>query len=381
MTPTPAAQAVERVRGWLFDRAFPFWSTVGVDPGFGFVERLDLRARPDRVGFKRLRVQARQVYVFCQAEALGWRGGLEAARQGYAFMTAHGRLEGGGFARTLGRERGVIDPALDLYDQAFALFALAWMRRLTGEAEPLRLAEQAWAAVEARLTHPSGEGFRAASDAGDEGLQNPHMHLLEAALALAEAGGGDRWLEAAGRIAGLFERRLFDPATGTLAERFDPAWRRVEPAVLEPGHQFEWIWLLDRLRRMTGRKLKEESRGLWEFASTQGVDRATELAWDGVTSEGEVVKPSHRLWAQTELLKARLTRLENGETAEASAAIRTIEAVFRNHIDPAPEGCWRDQLDAGLAWTDDRIPASSLYHLALAFSEVLRLADRLEAAA
>ena len=113
-------RTVEQVRGWLFDHAFPFWSSVGVDPGLGFVERLDRQGRPDReVPFKRMRVQSRQIYVFCQAQALGWSGGLEAARQGYDFILAHGRRPQGGFARTLGREGGVLDPALDIYDQAF----------------------------------------------------------------------------------------------------------------------------------------------------------------------------------------------------------------------------------------------------------------------
>ena len=110
----------------------------------------------------------------------------EAARQGYDFILAHGRRPQGGFARTLGREGGVLDPALDLYDQAFVLFALAWMHRVTGNAEPLELAREVSDAVERELRRPDGEGYRSASDASDEYLQNPHMHLLEARLALAE---------------------------------------------------------------------------------------------------------------------------------------------------------------------------------------------------
>ena len=48
-----------------FQDVLPFWSTVGRDrPGFGFVEHLDPAARPADVPYKRVRVQARRIFVF-----------------------------------------------------------------------------------------------------------------------------------------------------------------------------------------------------------------------------------------------------------------------------------------------------------------------------
>ena len=135
----------------------------------------------------------------------------------------------------------------------------------------------------------------------------------------------------------------------------------------------------DRLARAGGSDLTDEAARLWAFASTQGIDSESDLAWDGVFTNGRRAKPTHRLWGQTELLKAQLSRLEQGADRSSAGVAATVDAIFRHHLDPAPEACWRDQLNEDLRWTDDKIPASSLYHLTLAFSELLRVAELLEA--
>src|SRR5690606_32211788 len=110
------------------------------------------------------------------------------------------------------------------------------------------------------LADPVHGGF---FDGGDESWtprseprsQNPHMHLFEALLAWAEADPGGPWLDRADSIRALFDRFFFDAEAGILAEHFDRDWRRASgPAgeVVEPGHHFEWVYLLEehgRLRR------------------------------------------------------------------------------------------------------------------------------------
>lgn len=61
-----------RVRQWLVQSALPLWARAGIDGEHGgFVERLMLDGRPDLSVPKRLRVQARQIYVFAHAKLLG----------------------------------------------------------------------------------------------------------------------------------------------------------------------------------------------------------------------------------------------------------------------------------------------------------------------
>jgi mannose/cellobiose epimerase-like protein (N-acyl-D-glucosamine 2-epimerase family) len=61
-------------REWLFDAALPLWWEVGADRiNGGYFDRLDQQARPLSLQ-KRLRVQARQAFVYAEAGRLGWDG-------------------------------------------------------------------------------------------------------------------------------------------------------------------------------------------------------------------------------------------------------------------------------------------------------------------
>ena len=73
-----------------------------------------------------------------------------------------------------------------------------------------------------------------------------------------------------------------------------------------------------------------------------------------------------RLWGQTEAIRTLLLR---GQTDRALALIETL---FATHLATAAPGLWIDSFDAAGAPQDADVPASSLYHLMTAFSELLR---------
>ena len=90
-------------RTWMVDDALPVWATAGRDAaGFGFQEHLTLDGLPAGVPFKRMRVQARQIYVFSHAHHLGLFGGIDAAADALRFITAEGDAAG----RRLGADAG-----------------------------------------------------------------------------------------------------------------------------------------------------------------------------------------------------------------------------------------------------------------------------------
>ena len=239
----------------------PFWGTVGADaPGRGAHEALRLDGTPAGLPFKRMRVQARQIYVFSHAALLGWPDGARLAADAYGFIARHGWRDGA-WARRLAPDGAMLDPAADLYDMAFVLFALAWHARLTGDAAPLAQARRTVEWIEATMLHPPA-GFRNAHphEAGPR-QQNPHMHLLEALLALLETTGDLFYADHAHALVSLFRRRLFDGATGTLGEFFTDDWAPVPGAdgdLVEPGHHYEWVWLLNQYERLTGQDASEE---------------------------------------------------------------------------------------------------------------------------
>jgi mannose/cellobiose epimerase-like protein (N-acyl-D-glucosamine 2-epimerase family) len=371
MTARSATRAIlDRIRHWTYEQALPFWAGAGRDPvGGGFVERMHLDGAPDLEAPKRIRVQARQTYVFSHAAVLGWPGGLEAAEAGMRLLLAHGRRADGLWGRVVERHGALIDDRADLYDNAFVLLALAWFHRASGDPECAALAHRTFDALQTVLGRADGRGLRAV-EGEVRGLQNPHMHLLEALLALYACTGEGRWAEEACKVGRLFDEALFDPATGTLAELFDERWRRTEPAALEPGHHFEWIWLLRRLDQAIGTRHDAEADALFAFALRLGTDPASGLVWAEVDAQGRVLNPTHRLWAMTELMKALIARAEGGAN-DAGALDKAADVLFDRYLDPAPEGGWRDLYDAEGRLLDRFMPASSLYHLFLAFAEAM----------
>jgi mannose/cellobiose epimerase-like protein (N-acyl-D-glucosamine 2-epimerase family) len=111
---------------WLKDHAWPLWLAHGVDwKRRGFHEHLDLSSLECRAEFRRLRVAARQTYVFSKAASCGVPGTREVVMLGLAFLRGPARLAEGGFAWRFDLDNRPIDRTRDLYDHAFVLLAFA----------------------------------------------------------------------------------------------------------------------------------------------------------------------------------------------------------------------------------------------------------------
>lgn len=362
----------------MFDAALPFWAGPGVDREHGgFVEAFDLAGNP-RTDFKRVRVVCRQIYVFSHASMMGFGEGAALSEHGYRFLVDHAWLgESGGWARKLDRAGGVIDPTPDLYDIAFVLFALAWRARASGDPEPIRWAHRTLDYLDAHMRHPGGEGFLATGDASGPRLQNPHMHLLEASLALMEASDDPRFRELADEVAGLFERRFYDPQTQTLAEYFTEDWARLpgeQGRWIEPGHQFEWAWILSHHQRLTGRDHAELSRGLAAFGEAHGVDPVSHATYNAVRDDGAPLDRGSRSWPNTERMKAAVALYDLDGRDPWPVLEQSGRLLLDRYLAHQPRGAWIDQFDGEGRPAVDSVPTSTLYHVFLAFAETLRIA-------
>lgn len=372
------AARIADARAWMCGTALPFWATAGRDGEYGFAERLTLEGARAEVGYKRLRVQARQVYVFSHATLLGLippSEGEQAARAGWDFMNRHGWLPGGGWGRRMGRYGGLVDPTLDLYDQAFGLFAAAWWYRVSDDPDVLDRVRLTLDAIDRRLASPTGSGWLSSDGPDAELLQNPHMHLLEALLEWHDATGDAAFLERVGQLTTIFSSRLFDPATGTLAEYYADDWTRApgpRGRVIEPGHHYEWVWLLHRAERVA---LVDRAviNALQTFAEAHGHEPSHGLIYDSLRDDGVPLGVGFRTWPHTEAIKAHLARFEAGEGLDQAALEQLLDNLFDRFLrGPAP-GAWFDHLDAAYQPDVDKVPASTLYHLFLAFAELLRV--------
>lgn len=364
MTQIPFAQ----IRAWMFDAALPYWAAHGMDERHGgFLEELGADGGETDAAFKRVRVTCRQTYVFSHAALLGWEAGAALSARGYEFLLAKAKLGAGAWARRLSRQGDVIDTTPDLYEFAFVLHALAWRYRLVRDADVLKEAHETLDFIQREMR--AGEGYWPALPGKPPLLQNPHMHLTEACLALFEASGEQRFLDQAAELVALFRRRFFDGRT--LAERFAPDWTREAGGALEPGHHFEWAWILAQYQRFSGDSVEKEATALVDFAEAHGVDPTHGATYDRFDETGAPIRRTSRMWPNTERLKGHLAVFElTGRDPRAPVAHASRLLLDRYC---QANGSWIDALDAEGKPITGRAPASTFYHIFLAFAEVLRL--------
>jgi N-acylglucosamine 2-epimerase/mannose-6-phosphate isomerase len=243
----------------------------------------------------------------------------------------------------------------------------------------LELAHQTLDLIERVLKAPHG-GYWNDSDKTLPREQNPHMHLAEAANAWFEASADTRFSDLASELVDLMQRRFSDPVSGQLGEFFGLDWSPIggdSGSIVEPGHQFEWSWIISHFGRLTGRPSLEIAERLIKSGQA-GFDPATGLTVDQVDRKGRILQASRRLWPQTEALKAALVEAEFFGKANNERIAKITNALFANYLDTAPVGgTWIDHYNQDGSIKADKIPSTSLYHIQLAFLELLRLEPKL----
>jgi mannose/cellobiose epimerase-like protein (N-acyl-D-glucosamine 2-epimerase family) len=356
---------------WLVNAAYPIWSTRGIDPlRGGFQERLTLTGEPTDDA-RRARVQPRQIYAFSQAPSFGWTGDAAGAvTQGLSFFLTRYRRADGLFRTLVTPDGTPADDRALLYDQAFALLAFAAASPLLGSSFNLAgEAEQLRHALYEHLKR-AGPGFESGLPHGPPLLSNPHMHLLEAALAWVAVSGGNEWSALADELGELAMTHLIDPATGMLHESFDNAWKPSADAagrLIEPGHQFEWAWLLMRWGRRRAH-VRDAACRLMEVAEAHGVHGG--VAIYGITNDTSVHDGSARLWAQTERLRsAALAARLYGDAKYWQRTAAAAASLLRYFATDIP-GLWYDRLTPAGEFKRETVTAGNLYHIVGAIYEL-----------
>jgi len=369
----------KEIRAWMFEAALPLWARAGVDrERGGFHEKLDFSAAEIVSSYRRTRVACRQVYVFSHAAELGWTPGLEISRAGALHLASLYLGADKGWPRRIDGAGQPLDATPDLYDLAFVMFAFAWRHRVAGDAESRGWIHKTLDFIEAHMRAGNG-GFLHALPPEGPRQQNPHMHLLEASLVAFEATGETRFAELARALVQFFRARFFDGRT--LCEFFRADWSRAEGEAgraIEPGHHFEWVWILAQYARLTGDATRAEQDALFAFAEGHGVgsDGATVQV---VRDDGAVIDASSRTWPNTERIKAHLALFEFAGRDPRAAVLQSCRLLLERYLATDVRGLWTDHFDANARPIASDVPASTFYHVFLAFAEVLRLEPRLRA--
>ncbi|TRA99045.1 MULTISPECIES: HAD-IIIA family hydrolase [Rhizobium/Agrobacterium group] len=374
------------LKKWLFEAALPLWSSVGRDDvNGGFFEKID-RSGVAIEAPRRTRVVCRQIYSFSAAKNMGWSGDAQGlVMHGWDFLRRHCFNADGTLITTVDAVNGSRKTSFDLYDHAFALFGLSCVADSleTGEIA----ADEALRCLEAMISgwkHPVA-GFEEAVPSLVPLRSNPHMHLFEAFLAWLEnprVKNPERWLSCLNEIGGLCLSTFVSDENGSLREYYNHDWsvmRDYAPTPVEPGHQFEWAWLLTRWGKMVGRKdALIVARRLVEIGEG-GVDEALSLAQNGLDFSLNPADRAFRLWPQTERIKAWLMMAETAVTPEdrenAYAKVADAASGLKRFLSDVSPGLWVDRFDETGRPVEEPSPASSLYHIVCAIEEMHKLLE------
>jgi mannose/cellobiose epimerase-like protein (N-acyl-D-glucosamine 2-epimerase family) len=383
---------------WLQECALPVWDRHGVDRrSGGYFENIAFAGSEPRFDvsgdLRRGRVVARQIYVFDVGRQLGWNSILSSPLQhGVDYLMSRLHVGDGVFHTALDAATHEPRAPFNLYEHAFYLFALARLDATATDRYPV--AETAVRCLQ-RLRADYGRSLGGFEESAPPNLplkSNPHMHLLEAALEWIGATAGDGqhcWIELARELVGLSLTRFRDTSTGAIREYFDFQWRPVpgdDGRILEPGHQFEWAWLLlqwcasPHSTAAERRECTVAAHRLVEIGEKWGVDQARGVAineiWDDMTTKDAGAK----LWPQTERLKAWCALFERATSDdEAERACHKIVIAAQGmakYLRADAPGLWHEVCSADGAFRLGPSKASSFYHVVCAIDVLRKTASR-----
>lgn len=370
---------VKRLRRWLDEDALPLWWEVGAaKPDGGFHERIGQDGTPMLGDNRRARVQPRQAYCYAAAGQNGWTGSWQiAVDQGLSWFDKVYRLENGLYGNLADASGTLIDPTFDFYNQAFALFAAAQTamafpdRRDAMRARALALLD----VLQTDYAHPVA-GFEEANPPVEPLCSNPHMHFFEAMLAWEQVDPDGPWHKLADEIAKLAMEKFIDAKSGGLREFFDRDWNPMpgeKGRIMEPGHQFEWAWLLTRWGSLRNHdEAIAKAKRMFEIGETYGICARRKVAIMSLYDDFTVQDSLARLWPQTEWLKSalRLASISHGEERQRylASALKAIGAL-QPFLDTPVPGLWFDKWPENAPILDEPAPASTFYHIVCAIYE------------
>jgi len=181
---------------------------------------------------------------------------------------------------------------------------------------------------------------------------NPHMHLFESAIAWMQVDSDQEWKVLGQELVNLALTKFIEPTTHMLGEYFDSNWNHFlenGSFVYEPGHQFEWAWLMSLYQELTGQDLMAVRHQLFRLANEHGTSSIRKIAFDEMWSNHTPKLESSRFWPQCERIKAAVrlgTEVDTSlQSIYSKAADDAMETLFKFFGTPL-NGLWYDQLSA-----------------------------------
>ncbi|MCW2268415.1 AGE family epimerase/isomerase [Pseudomonas sp. JUb96] len=345
---------LDRAQAHFDQRIVPLWLGPGWNADMGLpYEALDAHAQPLPVQRYRAMACARQLYLF--SSRIEQPGARERAAALFRSLQRHFHdAEHGGWFYSIDAQGKPLDRRKDLYTHAFIIFACAHYWGQVREQLVESTLNAALSVVADRFSRDDGL-YEASLDEdwsglGSGPLQNPLMHLAEAFLATHAVRDDAQVKAALLALTEAMQQYFVDNEHGVMLEK--P--RGAVDNWFEPGHQFEWFFLLDTSALLRGGALHASLDKAFSYAEEHGVEETAVLAM--LEADGSVRDATQRIWAQAEYLRA--LALRPGSAARVLEQLQALQQHFL-HADG-----WYECRDAHGAVSRSDMPSTTPYHLA-----------------
>ncbi len=370
-----AHSTIEYLSHRLLRRRVPKWYEAFCDPvSGGFYERLGRGFRPLLTGNRRLLTQCRQLSLYSHAaiqrKNRHFRPDLK--RHFNHIVETYFAGDTAGWYFSVDDSGTPLDTTNDLYTLTFIIFSFSHYYRAAGDDRAQTLARSVLDFIRNHFKDGDRPGYVEAVDEKLEKVervrrQNPHMHLLEACLFAVETWDDPNYLVMADEMVELFYKRFFDQKRSLLGEYYDADLGRhpEKGLIVEPGHYFEWIWLLKKHEDVHGDPGKHDEAcfRLLDFANEHGWDKEHGGIYDELNADGKVIKDTKRLWPFAEALKANALMLDSGGDKDfVKDRISEMIRIFRDrYMDE--RGFWTEWLNRDLSPATGYMPGTTPYHV------------------
>jgi mannose/cellobiose epimerase-like protein (N-acyl-D-glucosamine 2-epimerase family) len=364
---------IDPLKARLVKRWGPKWHGAFRDPSLGgYYERLNRNFKPILTGQRRLVSQCRQLSIYSHMAHIQNSRDYNSIRDAFEFIAEHYHdTEGGHWWFSLDDSGEVKERYTDLYALSFVIFSFSHYYRATGDNRARNLAGAALNFIQTQFRIDGLPGYAESINGDGKPLQklrrqNPHMHLLEACLFAHEVWGGDDYAAMADELVALFYNYFFDKENAVVREFFndDLSIHEGEGHKIEPGHAFEWVWLLKKHQaRHKDTRHEDVTLALLKAANKYGWDEVHGGIYDTLAPTGEVIADTKRIWPFCEALKANVLMLESGPDRQSlKDRTRDMVNVFKDkYIDE--RGFWTEWLTCDLSAVTDYMPATTPYHV------------------
>lgn len=361
--PCALTQRLAQVRQHFADCIVPLWQGPGWNAEMALpFESLAADHQPEPVKRYRAMACARQLYLFSsRIEQPG--AALRAAALFDSLQRHFHDAEHGGWFYSVDAQGQPLDRRKDLYTHAFIVFACAHYWGQVREPQVAAVLDSALSLIAERFGRDDGL-YEASlgqdwSSLGSGPLQNPLMHLAEAFLQVLSVRADAPVQAALLTLCAALHAQFIDPQHGVMLEKplgTVDNW-------FEPGHQFEWFFLLDTSPLLSETPLHHAIDRAFAHAERYGIQGTAVVAM--LDTEGRTLDATQRIWAKAEYIRALVLRPEHD--ARLLAQLTALQAQFLH------PGGWHECRDAQGAVSRHDMPSTTPYHLATALQGLQHL--------